>query len=312
MEIEHLREFIRVIEEGSFSRAAAGLNISQPGLSKHVAALEKRLGVELLVRNNAGVSLTPAGRLLYDEAQTVLQAYDGAMERFERFKGSERFALTVDSFVGYKPGDDMLVGLEMAFREANRSLELSVRDVGSVFQLQNVVTGAADLCLYAHHRDEDLDVNGVVGERLFDDPLVAIVRDDHHLAGRDTIWMAEIGNDVVWMYNAPSVVGYYDTLESILRANGADPQRMNLPWVNARSTYQGLPYFKGGVHIVHRSVATYSLPLASRGYRVLGFYDTDANYGLYVHYRSDSKNPAVPLALEALRSMATQLGEKPY
>ena len=312
MEIEHLREFIRVIEEGSFSRAAVGLNISQPGLSKHMAALEKLLGAELLVRNNTGVSLTPAGRVLYDEAQAVLQTYDGAMARFNRFKGSDRFKLAVDTFVGYKPGDDVLVGLEMAFKEADRSLELTVRDIGSTFQLQNVLSGAADLCLYAHHREADRNVEGVQAERLFDDPLVAIVRDDHHLAGREAIWMAEIGNDVVWMYNAPSVVGYYDTLEAVLRANGADPQRMNLPWTNARSAYQGLPYFKGGMHIVHRSVATYSLPLVSRGYRVLNFYDIDANYGLYVHYRADSQNPAVPLALEALRAITAQLEERPY
>src|SRR6184192_3917913 len=61
-----LRAFAAVAREGSFSRAAQELYVSQPAVSKHVAALEAELGKRLLVRGRKGVTLTPAGHLLAD------------------------------------------------------------------------------------------------------------------------------------------------------------------------------------------------------------------------------------------------------
>ena len=52
-----LQLFIRVVETGSFSKASADLGVTQPTATKHVAALEAKLGARLLNRNTRGVSL---------------------------------------------------------------------------------------------------------------------------------------------------------------------------------------------------------------------------------------------------------------
>ena len=61
-----LRAFAAVAREGSFSRAAEQLYVSQPAVSKHVAALEKELGTRLITRDRRGACLTPAGQVLAD------------------------------------------------------------------------------------------------------------------------------------------------------------------------------------------------------------------------------------------------------
>ena len=67
MQLEpRLRAFAALAREGSFSRAAASLYVTQPAVSKHVASLEAELGRQLVVRGRPATMLTPAGQTLAD------------------------------------------------------------------------------------------------------------------------------------------------------------------------------------------------------------------------------------------------------
>lgn len=72
MDVRNLGAFSEVVRQGGFSRAGATLHLSQPAVSKAVKALEEELGVVLLVRKGRTVSLTDAGRVVFDRAQVVL------------------------------------------------------------------------------------------------------------------------------------------------------------------------------------------------------------------------------------------------
>ena len=63
--------FIRVVDLGSFSKAAADLGIGQPTATKLVAQLEKQLGSRLLHRNTHGVSPTEIGALYYEKCKLI-------------------------------------------------------------------------------------------------------------------------------------------------------------------------------------------------------------------------------------------------
>src|SRR4051812_49721600 len=63
--LRQIRAIIAVCEEGSFTRAAARENATQSGISQHVAAAERTLGVKLFERSAAGVQPTPAGQRYY-------------------------------------------------------------------------------------------------------------------------------------------------------------------------------------------------------------------------------------------------------
>jgi DNA-binding transcriptional LysR family regulator len=76
MELRHLRYFVAIAEERSFTRAAERLWVAQPGLSTQIRRLESELGVQLFKRHTRGVELTDAGELFLERARTALAAAD--------------------------------------------------------------------------------------------------------------------------------------------------------------------------------------------------------------------------------------------
>jgi DNA-binding transcriptional LysR family regulator len=78
MELRHLRYFIAVAEERSFTRAAERLWVAQPGLSRQIRDLERELGAQLFERHPRGVALTAVGELFLERARTASAAVDAA------------------------------------------------------------------------------------------------------------------------------------------------------------------------------------------------------------------------------------------
>jgi LysR family nitrogen assimilation transcriptional regulator len=76
MDIRELRYFVQVAKLGSFSRAAAQLNIAQPALSRQLQKLEDELGVQLLVRTGRGVELTESGSILLAQAESLVFQFE--------------------------------------------------------------------------------------------------------------------------------------------------------------------------------------------------------------------------------------------
>src|SRR4051812_18412429 len=80
MELRHLRYFVAIAEERSFTRAAERLWVAQPGLSTQIRQLETELGVRLFERHTRGVDLTDAGEVLLGRARAALAAADAAAD----------------------------------------------------------------------------------------------------------------------------------------------------------------------------------------------------------------------------------------
>src|SRR5690349_23491092 len=80
MELRHLKAFVAVAEEGTFSKAARRLNIAQPPLTRHVQQLERELGSVLFDRGRNGAALTVHGRALLDRALPVLKSFRDIQE----------------------------------------------------------------------------------------------------------------------------------------------------------------------------------------------------------------------------------------
>src|SRR5690242_20447039 len=78
MELRHLRYFVAIAEEGSFTRAAERLWVAQPGLSTQMRRLEAELGVQLFERHTRGVDLTQPGELFLERARAAIAATETA------------------------------------------------------------------------------------------------------------------------------------------------------------------------------------------------------------------------------------------
>ena len=76
MDLRQLGFFVRIVESGSFSRAAKSLNVAQPSLSQRIKDLERELGVDLLHRSPTGVKPTDVGTIVADRARSILKQVD--------------------------------------------------------------------------------------------------------------------------------------------------------------------------------------------------------------------------------------------
>lgn len=74
----HIRQFLAVVDTGSFTRAANALNVAQPSLSGGIAQLERQLGTRLFVRERRRIRLTEAGNLLLPLARTIEREFHNA------------------------------------------------------------------------------------------------------------------------------------------------------------------------------------------------------------------------------------------
>lgn len=114
IELRHLRSFVAVAEELNFSRAAERLYVTQPALSRQIRALERLLGVGLLLRSTHRVELTVAGEALLSLTRPMLTDLDEAVVRTRSVGGEnqQRLARLTQPVI-----DEMLRGLD-PFREA--------------------------------------------------------------------------------------------------------------------------------------------------------------------------------------------------
>ncbi|MFL5066591.1 MAG: LysR family transcriptional regulator [Xanthobacteraceae bacterium] len=97
--LRQIRAVIAVCEEGSFTRAAAREHATQSGISQHVAAVERTLGVKLFERSTAGVMPTPAGLRYYRRCVEAVGMLERANEEARALAG----AVTGDLRIGLMP-----------------------------------------------------------------------------------------------------------------------------------------------------------------------------------------------------------------
>ena len=87
MEIHQLKTFVAVAREGSITRAAERLYLSQPAVSAHIKAIEDTFGLRVFERTPRGMSLTAEGRRLLAKAEQTLDAHRDLLAESMRLKG---------------------------------------------------------------------------------------------------------------------------------------------------------------------------------------------------------------------------------
>src|SRR2546425_4750985 len=95
MELTSLKYFVAVAEAGSFSRAAAALNMTQPSLSRQVQLLEDEFGQRLMERHGRGIELTEAGVGLLAHARAILEVAEQARADMAERQRNPRGRLTI-------------------------------------------------------------------------------------------------------------------------------------------------------------------------------------------------------------------------
>jgi DNA-binding transcriptional LysR family regulator len=126
--ITGIQLFVRIVETGSFSKASADLGVTQPTATKHVAAVEARLGARLLNRNTRGVSATEIGALYYEKCKLIQRDLEEADNLASLLQSQLSGQLRVSTSVAF--GRRVLMPRVLAFMREHPeiSIDLSFDD----------------------------------------------------------------------------------------------------------------------------------------------------------------------------------------
>jgi DNA-binding transcriptional LysR family regulator len=200
MDLRSLRYFVAVAEERHFGRAAARLHMTQPPLSRAIKQLETDVGAQLLHRSPSGVTLTPAGAALYDEARALLEHAEHARARVAAAAGTATFTIGTLADSGEEAG----TGLADAFRERNPGVQVRVREADLTDPTTGLRAGLVDAALTRM----PFDRTGISTRVLRSDPVGVVLRADDPLARRGTVHVRDLdgrrwfqfpeGTDPLW------------------------------------------------------------------------------------------------------------------
>ena len=139
----HIRAFLHVAQEGSFTRAAEALHISQPALTVQIKQLEEELGVRLLNRDRRSATLTHAGRSMLPTLRRILDQFDDAIEQAHDLVGLRRGMLTIATLPSIAAAS--LPEIIGKFRKTYPNIDIRLSDVAADEVINMVRSGDADL-----------------------------------------------------------------------------------------------------------------------------------------------------------------------
>lgn len=187
MDLAGLQAFVAVADTGSFSEAGARLHLTQPAVSKRIAALEAQLGAPLFDRIGRGIAPTEAGRALLPRARRILGELDDARRLLDTLGATVggRLSLATSHHVGLHRLPPAL----RAFTRAHPQVALDLRFLDSDAACEDVLHGHSELAVVTLAPQLAPALRGVP---VWDDPLEFVAAPDHPLAGRDRLALADV------------------------------------------------------------------------------------------------------------------------
>jgi DNA-binding transcriptional LysR family regulator len=198
MILQHLETFVRVVDEGNFTRAGELLNLSQPAVTRQIAALERDLGATLVERGGRGLHLTAMGQSVYQHAHHILAQVEHLKSDVASLADPERGEVSIACVTTV--GLFTLPRLLGEYRAAYPNVRLRVWSARADGVLDRLLEGNADLGLtstpVAHPRLESTP--------LFEDAIIAVAAPSFAAGLPDPIPLESFSQLDMILFQAPS------------------------------------------------------------------------------------------------------------
>lgn len=188
--VPRLAQFAGVARHEHVTRAAQELGVPQSTLSRAMVRLEEDLGVTLFARHGRTLSLTPAGRTFLGSVERTLTEIGRAAEavRSDADPGGGKVAF---GFL-HTLGSETVPGLLRTFRADHPRIRFQLVQNYAEAMLERLRAGELDLCLTSPVPD----AQDLVARRLDEQKLRLVVPDDHRLAARKRVRLAEASGEL--------------------------------------------------------------------------------------------------------------------
>jgi DNA-binding transcriptional LysR family regulator len=218
LDVKRLRVLREVGLRGSFSAGAQALGYTQPAVSRQVALLERETGATLIERRPGGVRLTDAGELLVSHADAVLTRLRDAEEQLNELLSMRAGKLRLSTLTSAAATIVPLAITEFRRRLPDVELSVSLADPSSVLPLLRAGEVDLALCNDASH----LELPGLDGVVLFEEPMFVALPRQHRLTGRKRLRLSELSGER-WMLATAHTCPDCNRFVRACHAAGFDP-----------------------------------------------------------------------------------------
>lgn len=215
MELRQIEYFLKVVDSGSFSSAAAELYISQSSLSKQVIALEDELGVQLFDRTKRKISLTPAGKSFVPDARNLKATYQSMLVNLAAYKTTPTVSIVSIPVTAQYGIPAYIASFKQAFPDAQLILE--EREASTIPSLLD--DHQFDL---AFLRDNFLDQTRYEHLDLIRDRFQVVLSRQHKLADRESVALTELSDENFIMLDKGTIV--HELAVEACRRAGFEPR----------------------------------------------------------------------------------------
>jgi DNA-binding transcriptional LysR family regulator len=184
--LRQLEAFLAVVEELHFGRAAERLSVSAPWMSHTVRDLERALRVELLSRTTRTVQVTPAGQVFAGLASQVLTELSAAIKTVRSMSATSQRTLKLGYTIG--AGLEVVPRLLRTYQEREPNAVIETEE----FDFTDPSAGLRDNLVNAAVVRPPLGLAGLVSVELATERLVACLPEDHPLASRESLGVADV------------------------------------------------------------------------------------------------------------------------
>jgi DNA-binding transcriptional LysR family regulator len=217
MELHHLRYFLAVAEDLSFTSAAKRLKISQPPLSRQIQSLENELGVQLFERRSRKVFLTDSGSQFMTAARLVLEQAQLAVDVARQSRNGELGTVRVGFGKGL--GDVVSLVINQHVR-IFPEIEFDFRDILSGHQSESLLNRKIDVG-FSHGPATSLEV---ASEKLFRESLSVVLPRTNPLAKRRYLRLNDLRHETLLLIERWISPHVHDLALSLCRNAGLSPR----------------------------------------------------------------------------------------
>ncbi|WP_051537351.1 LysR family transcriptional regulator [Asaia prunellae] len=295
IELRKLRYFLAVAEERNFSAAAKRLNMAQPPLSRQIRELEEELEVDLLDRRSRPLTLTPAGQLLCEQANQILNQHERLRTLMADFSLSQRPRLSLG--IEASAFHLRLPHLIRHYRHAAPGVTLTINEMNSAEQVAALIDGRIDIGLDRAEIVEP-DIRSIV---LREERLVLAAPTDFSCLQSESFDLNRLTEETLILYPRDKGPNYARKTLTLLRRHGVMVPHQIL--VQEMTTALSLVAAKMGLCIV---------PVSARaiGHPEIQFLSTQQRMTCPVtlNMRAEPPSAAIALFLKSLSELYIEWG----
>ena len=219
MELRHLRYFVAVAENLSFTKAAAKLHLAQPSLTRQIHNLEEEIGVRLLERSKSRVALTEEGSSFLTDARRILALATESILAVQRLNRGETGALNIAYLSNFD--FELLPETLRAFRHAFPHVALNLFDMNPAEQFRALEARKIDLGFIGLPPPA---ASGLYWESITRHRIIAVLPAKHPLACKRQVGLAELENMFFVGMSEKTHPGFRDWLNRTCQQVGFMPR----------------------------------------------------------------------------------------